>query len=122
MNNDHEQAESAALARTSGEQRTWAIVTYILHLLGAVFALPSIIGLVLNYVFRDDVPGLRSHHDWMIRTFWWALAWTVLTWILWLTLFGIPLAVIMGCGIWIWWMYRHIRGLVRLVDNLSMPY
>lgn len=111
------------LAANHQEQRTWAIVIYILHLLGAVLALPSIVGLVLNYVLRDDTsPAIRSHHDWMIRTFWWTLGWTILTGILWITLLGIPLAMLLGVGIWIWWMYRHIRGLVRLADYLSMPY
>ena len=104
------------------EQRNWAVGAYVLHLLGAVIALPSIIGLVLNYVFRDGVtPVVRTHHAWMIRTFWWALALTAITWILWITLIGIPLALLMGFGIWVWWMYRHIRGLMRLMDALGMP-
>lgn len=104
------------------EQRNWAVGAYVLHLMGAVIALPSIIGLVLNYVLQDDAtPLVRTHHAWMIRTFWWALGLTVITWILWITLIGIPLAFIMGCGIWLWWMYRHIRGLVRLVDLRAMP-
>lgn len=105
------------------EQRTWAIVVYVFHLFGAVLALPSVIGLVMNYVLRDAaLPETRTHHDWMIRTFWWALAWTVFTWLLWVTLIGIPLAIVIAFGIWIWWMYRHIRGLIRLSDHLPMPY
>ena len=118
MNND-----SGHLERIENEQRIWTIVTYVLHLFGAVLALPSIIGLVMNYALRDSaLPASRSHHDWMIRTFWWALGWTVLTWILWLTLLGIPLAVLLAFGIWVWWIYRHVRGLIRFADHLSMPY
>lgn len=105
------------------EQRIWIIVTYALHLFGAVLALPSIVGLVMNYVLRDGLPSeARSHHDWMIRTFWWALGWTVLIVLLWITVFGIPLAWLLGCVLWVWWMYRHIRGLIRLADRLPMPY
>ncbi|HEX6928140.1 MAG TPA: hypothetical protein VF267_02750 [Gammaproteobacteria bacterium] len=120
MNNDSGTVDSAAIARH--EQHVWAIVTYLLHLLGAVLALPSIIGLILNYILRDNaLDEARSHHDWMIRTFWWALGWTALSILLWFTLLGIPLAALLGCGIWLWWMYRHIRGLVRLAGHLPMP-
>lgn len=119
---DNHDAEPGDISLVYNEQRIWVIVTYVLHLLGAVLALPSIIGLVMNYVLRDGVlPEARSHHDWMIRTFWWALGWTVLTWLLWVTVLGIPLAMLLGVGIWLWWMYRHIRGLIRLSDHLSMP-
>ena len=115
--------EQSGDALVSQEQRTWAIVFYVLHLFGAVLALPSILALVLNYVLRKDVsPEVRSHHDWMIRTFWWSLAWTVVTCVLYITILGIPLAALLGFGIWVWWMYRHIRGLVRLADHLPMPY
>lgn len=119
---DNHDAGPGDISLIYNEQRIWVIVTYVLHLLGAVLALPSIIGLVMNYVLRDGVlPEMRSHHDWMIRTFWWTLGWTVLTWLLWVTVLGIPLAMLLGFGIWVWWMYRHVRGLIRLSDHLSMP-
>lgn len=118
-----EQEQAGSMAVIDQEQRVWVIVAYILHLLGAVLALPSILGLVLNYVMRDAaLPESRSHHDWMIRTFWWALGWTAVTWLLWVTLIGIPLAMFIGVVIWIWWMYRHVRGLIRLADRRAMPY
>lgn len=122
MNEQRDSSNAADVTLIHHEQRTWTIVAYVFHLFGAVLALPSILGLVMNYVLRDNaLPESRSHHDWMIRTFWWALAWTVLTWILWLTFIGIPLAMLLGCVIWLWWMYRHIRGLLRLADHLPMP-
>lgn len=123
MNNEHESYVAGDVVQGDQEQRVWVIVTYLLHLFGAVLALPSILGLVLNYVFRDNAAQeSRSHHDWMIRTFWWALGWTVLSFILWITVLGIPLAMLLGFVIWVWWIYRHVRGLVRLADHLSMPY
>ena len=48
----------------------------MLHLVGAVAGLTSIVGLIINYVKRggyDDV--FDSHHAWMISSFWWALLW-----------------------------------------------
>jgi len=121
----HEEHDRPAgdVALIQHEQRIWAIITYVLHLFGAVLALPSILGLIMNYVLRDNaLPATRSHHDWMIRTFWWTLGWTVLSILLWVTVILIPLAWLLGVGIWLWWMYRHIRGLIRLADHQPMPY
>lgn len=109
-------------AQGGSEQRIWITVAYILHLLGAVLGAPSIIALIFNYVLRSDVDEqLRSHHDWMIRTFWWTLGWTALTVLLAITIIGIPLAWLIGIVVWVWWIYRHVRGLIRLADRLPMP-
>ncbi len=100
------------------EQRTWVVVAYILHFFG-ILAFPSIIGLILNFLKRDDsLEDLRSHHAWMIRTFFWALFWLFIS-VITIPLLG--LGYLIGVIVWIWWMYRHIRGLVRLADRLPMP-
>ena len=99
------------------EQRTWLIVTYLLHIVGAILAIPSIVGLILNYVLREDTGAeLRSHHDWQIRTFWWSLLWVVIGTILIWVLVGYFILL----ATWLWWMYRHVRGLIRLADHRDM--
>lgn len=57
-----------------------------------VFGWPSIIAVIINYVERSDVRGtyLDSHFSWQIRTFWYALLWIVIVWILGLALARIP--------------------------------
>lgn len=118
-----QESSYGSLQQNGSEQRIWITVAYILHLLGAVLGAPSIIALIFNYVLRSDVDEpLRSHHDWMIRTFWWTLGWTVLTFLLAITVIGIPLAWLLGIGVWLWWLYRHVRGLIRLVDRMPMPH
>ena len=49
-----------------------------------VFGWPSIIAVIINYVERSDVRGtyLDSHFSWQIRTFWYALLWIILVWLL----------------------------------------
>jgi uncharacterized membrane protein len=100
-------------------ERALVLVCYALHLMGAVAAIPSVIGLVLNYSKRATVEPLHgSHHRWMIRSFWWALlalSVGVLTW----RLFYLG-AVIFGVA-WLWYVYRHARGLVRMVNGRPMP-
>ena len=104
-----------------GEQRMMALISYILHLVGSVTAVPSLIGLIINYMKRNRQVPLHSHHRWMIRTFWWTIAWFVLGWILTITVILIPVAWIVFGLAWLWWIYRHVRGLVGLLDGRDMP-
>jgi uncharacterized membrane protein len=112
-------------------------VTYGLHALGLaigafgaatvvgsfLFGWPSIIAVIINYVKRGDARGtwLESHFTWQIRTFWWAMLWAIIIFIL-----GLLLAiVIVGFAIWIvglailgiWAIYRIARGWLRLNDR-----
>ncbi|HTO09965.1 MAG TPA: hypothetical protein VMQ51_00240 [Candidatus Binatia bacterium] len=82
---------------------------------------PSIIAVVLNYVYRGEVRGtwLASHFRWQIRTFWFGLLWVVLcggfvlvTLGLGIFVVGLPLAALA-----IWFVYRIARGWLRLLDR-----
>lgn len=92
-----------------------------------VFGWPSIIAVVINYVKRGEARGtwLESHFSWQIRTFWFALLWTVL-----IGLVSLPLTlVIVGFATWavglfvlgIWAIYRIARGWLALNDHRPMP-
>jgi len=112
-------------------------VTYALHALGLaigafgaatvvgsfIFGWPSIIAVIINYVKRRDAHGtwLASHFSWQIRTFWYAVLWSCLVFII-----GLPLTlVVVGFGIWalgffvlgIWAIYRIASGWTRLRDR-----
>jgi uncharacterized membrane protein len=116
-------------------------IIYALHALGLaigafgaasvlgsfLFGWPSIIAVVLSYVFRGDARGtwLESHFSWAISTFWWALAIAIVV-----ALVSIPLTlVIIGFGTWvlgmfllgIWAIYRIVRGWLRLNSRQAMP-
>lgn len=88
-----------------------------------VFGWPSIIAVILNYVKRSEAAGtfLESHFSWQIRTFWYALAWTVLSWVLIFTIIGIPLAWILILAVSIWVAYRVIRGWLALKEGKTLP-
>jgi uncharacterized membrane protein len=116
---------------------TLAHVIYALHAFSALTGLassalivtaflsgwPSIIAVILNYVKRSDVRGtwLDSHFSWQIRTFWFALLWLVLGGILFVTLVGIPAAIVLWIGTGIWVLYRIIRGWLALTSQRAMP-
>ena len=85
---------------------------------------PSIIAVILNYVKRSEVRGtwLESHFRWQIRTFWFGL--------LWVTLCGLFIVATLGIGLliaWLpltlvglWFIYRIVRGWLRLIDRRPM--
>jgi len=60
---------------------------------------PSIIAVILNYTKRSEVGDswLDSHFGWQIRTFWYALLWLLVGGVAFVTVIGIPVAVV-WCG------------------------
>jgi len=100
------------------KDRTVMQVLYGLHTLawfsGGVFA---VIALIINYIRRADESDVLfvDHHNYMIATFWWTLLWLVLLSPLWLLLV-LPGAIAYGI-IWLWYLYRCVRGWMRFNSN-----
>jgi uncharacterized membrane protein len=84
---------------------------------------PSIIAVILTYMKRSDVKGtyLESHFRWTLRTFWFALLWILIGVIPFVTVIGIPVAMLIWIGAGLWVLYRIIRGLKRLLSEETMP-
>jgi len=86
---------------------------------------PSLIAVILNYVYRGDARStwLEPHFRWQIRTFWFGVLWFALCALFVVATLGIALLVawiplgIMG----LWFIYRIARGWLRLADARS-PY
>lgn len=110
--------------------RAWCHVIYGLHalavlvgVLGAatiagafVFGVPSLLAVILNYIKQGEVRGswLESHYRWQIRTFWFTALWLLVYGVLWLSLIGIPLALLLIGILGLWVSYRVIRGWLAL--------
>jgi uncharacterized membrane protein len=84
---------------------------------------PSIIAVILNYVKRSEVRGtwLDSHFSWQIRTFWYAVLWVAIGGVAFLTVIGIPVAIVLWLATGIWVLYRIIRGWLALSSHRAMP-
>jgi uncharacterized membrane protein len=91
-----------------------------------VFGVPSIIAVIMNYARISATRGtyLESHFRWQIRTFWYALLWSILVWalslVLMIVLVGfvtLPLGLVL-VGIWV--AYRVARGWLALRDRRPM--
>jgi uncharacterized membrane protein len=92
------------------------MVVYGLQVLSVFVGVTAIVGIIINYVKRDDAVGTlyESHFDWQIRTFWWGLAWSIVGFVL-LFAFGLGLIVWFVAGIWA--IYRVVKGFLKLNDN-----
>lgn len=122
------------------EQRlvTLTYIIYGLHLFSAISGVlssafvvtafltgwPSIIAVVLNYIYRDDTFGtyLDSHFSWQIRTFWFAALWYIVAIALFITIIGFPVAFAMMLFTGLWVLYRIARGMIRMSEQRPMPW
>ena len=96
--------------------KTVTMVVYGLQALSFSFGMTALIGVIINYVKRDDARGTlyESHFDWQIRTFWWGLVWALVGAILVIAL-GVGLLVLFGA--WIWTVYRVVKGFLKLTEG-----
>jgi uncharacterized membrane protein len=98
-----------------------------LPLIAPLAGLFGIAGLIVCYVKRSDAAGtwVASHFTWLIRTFWWSLAWAILGWLVMLTLglilVGIPIAIAIWFVAGVWVIYRVIRGYLSFKDSRAIP-
>jgi len=110
--------------------KTVGWISYFLHLIVAVAAVVPgaqvgagllIVALVIDLVKKSDAEGTwqASHFSWRIRTVIWAGVLYVVTIPLWLLL------VLPGMIAWalisIWFLYRIVKGMVRMNANQALP-
>lgn len=99
-------------------------ITSTVTIIGAfLFGVPSLVAVVLNYVERSKARGtyLESHFSWQIRTFWSCALLSIVGILLFVTLVGIPLALVLFAGLTLWVVYRIIRGWLALKDGRPVP-
>jgi uncharacterized membrane protein len=96
--------------------RSITLVVYVLQALSFVFGLTAIVGIIINYIKREDAAGTvwANHFDWQIRTFWWGLTWCVLGFVL---MFAFGLGLIVWGVAWIWMIYRVVKGWLKLTEG-----
>ena len=109
--------------------KTVSLVSYLLHLVVAVGAVVPggqwgpvllVVALVMDLVKKSDAEGtwLASHFSYRIRSVLWAGILYVVTFPLWL-LFVVPGWIAWGL-ISIWFLYRIVKGMVRMNQQRPM--
>ena len=92
-------------------------IVYFCQALSFIFGLSFIVGVIINYIKKDEVKGtwLESHFRWQIRTFWFGLLWAVIGFVLSIVIIGF---LIIAADI-VWIFYRVIKGWLALIDEKS---
>lgn len=96
--------------------RTLAIIIYALFLATFVgLAVGPLIGVILAYVKRDDARGsiYESHFSNAIEVFWVSLVACIVG----IATIWFGVGVLVFIGLVIWYLFRVIKGLVRLIDG-----
>ena len=108
-------------ARDLSHEKRILHILYLLHGFAPFTAwLLAVIAVIIGAVKRPDVRGtfLETHISWLSRTFWWGLVWIVIaaiiTAILFITIVGILIWWLPWTILFLWYLYRVIRGWMRL--------
>jgi uncharacterized membrane protein len=91
------------------------MVVYALQALSFLWGVTAIVGIVINYVKRDDARGTvyESHFDWQIRTFWWGLLWGIVG----VATIWLVVGFFVLFAAWVWAIYRVIKGWLKLNEG-----
>jgi uncharacterized membrane protein len=104
---------------------TNAQVLYVLHALAPfTYWILALLAVIIGAFARDSARGtwLESHYTYLARTFWWGLLWLVIfTVVFAITVIGIFLLFIPWFILTVWYLYRVIRGWIRLNDRKPAP-
>jgi len=116
MTNQTEQSPPPSSDKSSA--LTLAHIIYLLQALGLISGITAVIGVIMSYVKIDDVRGtwLESHFRWQIHTFWFGLLFFIVGWLTFIFIVGY---IVWFIGL-IWYVYRFIKGWIRLSDGNKM--
>jgi uncharacterized membrane protein len=91
---------------------------YLLYVLGVLVWFLPVIAVIINYIKEDSVhhTWLESHFIWQKQTFWTFLLWFIIGAILCVVGIGVVILLIL----FIWYLYRIIRGWIALSDDVPI--
>lgn len=113
----YEPIDTTTISRSEVE-RNVLLVTYVLYGLGFFFGVTAIAGVIINHVKLWDCrdPVARSHHRWLLRTFWFTVLWSLVC----LVLSAVVIGLIGYVVLWLWGLYRFIRGVLAFVEHRAV--
>lgn len=109
------QQQQHGLSMADDAAKTNALIAYGLMVLGLFTGVFWIIGAVWAMVKKSDAQGtiFEDHYTNVIKTFWWGLIITIVGVILAFILVGYVVLL----AVWIWSIYRIVKGLANLTSN-----
>ncbi len=125
MEEENTQAEHSQIISSEIENyESLKDITTLVYLLQAIafIGFTPVIGVIINYFKRSETKGsiLESHFRWQIRTFWFGLVWFGLAAVLNFTIIGAVIGIPLLVIAFIWWVYRFVKGWLRLRSSKPM--
>jgi uncharacterized membrane protein len=98
--------------------KTTALIVYILYLASLIAGITSIVGVIIAHIKKGGAAGTiyESHFGNQIVTFWVSLLLGIIGGVLTYVLVGFLVLAF----VFVWFLYRTIKGLIRLNDG--RPY
>jgi uncharacterized membrane protein len=103
---------------TSHPHKNLVILIYALYALNFVTGFTAIIGVIIAHIKKGEAQGsvCDTHFSYQIRTFWWGLVWALVAAI---TIF-IGIGFVLAFAVSIWFIYRIVKGFLRINDGLPV--
>ncbi|BEU02095.1 hypothetical protein OAG1_08950 [Agarivorans sp. OAG1] len=107
----------APLSASDEAAKTSALIGYGLMILGLFTGLFWIVGAIWAMVKKADAAGtlFEDHYSNIIKTFWWGFGLSIIGFVLAFVIVGYFVLL----GVWIWSIYRIIKGLAKITSNKS---
>ncbi|PSW78763.1 DUF4870 family protein [Photobacterium angustum] len=95
--------------------KTNALIAYGLMILGLFTGVFWFVGAIWAMVKKGDAQGtiFADHYSNITTTFWWGLGLSIICGVLTLVVVGYFLAI----AVWIWSIFRVVKGLAKLTSN-----
>lgn len=110
------------MASTNADQspRRLAGLVYLLYILGFLFGITALIGVIINHTLIGKTKGsiAYSHFCWQIVSFWVLFAGVVLTIALWPGSAAMAFAI----GSLVWWVLTALCGSYLLAKKKPLPF
>jgi len=102
---------SEVAVENSSTTKASAKIVYILYMVGVMFGITGIVGVIMAYINKDDAPEwLKTHYQFQIRTFWIGALFMILG--------GILSIIVIGWFVllfWVVWLIvRSVKGIKAL--------
>lgn len=100
------------------DMKKFVYIVYILQALGFIFLVTPVIGVILNFIKKEDYinQGYYSHYKWQQNTFWFSLLWGFLGT---MTMF-LFIGYIVLMALTVWYVYRIAKGWIYLSDGKEL--
>ena len=104
-----------SLSTKDDAAKTNALIAYGLMVVGIFTGVFWIVGAIWAMVKKGDAQGtiFEDHYSNIIKTFWWGLGLSILGFILAFVVVGYFILL----AVWIWSIYKVVKGLAKITSN-----